>query len=403
MKKNSLAFLLLISSFLVVASGFHLYQKNGSKGTIPSNKKWSERMALSVMKRNPESWKLDFRGEPKWEYTQGLVLKSIEKVAEDVKDPQFNEYIKQYADYYLDEKGNIKGYDIDDFNIDNIAPGRILFKLYDQTKDEKYLRGIQLLRKQLRWQPRTTQGGFWHKLRYPWQMWLDGLYMGSPFYAEFASRYNEAKSFDDIALQIILMEEKSRDAKTGLLYHGWDESKVQRWADPQTGTSPNFWGRAMGWYAMAIVDVLDYLPQSHPKRQEIIQILDRLTISIEKYQDKETGLWYQVLDKPKAEGNYLESSASSMFVYAIAKAVNKGYLDKSKMSVATKGYDGILKHFIEVTDQGEVNIHKACAVAGLGGQPYRDGTYNYYISEKIKTNDPKAEGPFILASLELGR
>ena len=403
MKKNGLAFLLFIFSFLIVASGFHFYSSKGKNATIPSNKKWSERMALSVMKRNPDPWKLDWRGEPKWEYTQGLVLKSIERVAEDVKDPQFNNYIKQYADYYLDEKGNIKSYDIDDFNIDNIAPGRILFKLYDQTKDEKYLQAIQLLRKQIQWQPRTTQGGFWHKLRYPWQMWLDGLYMGSPFYAEFASRFNELKSFDDIAHQIILMEEKSRDPQTGLLYHGWDESKVQRWANPQTGTSQNFWGRAMGWYAMALVDVLDYLPQTHLKRPEIIQILNRVVDSIEKYQEKESGLWYQVLDKPKAEGNYLESSASSMFVYSIAKAVNKGYLDKSKLAVATKGYEGILKQFIEVGAHGEVSIHKACAVAGLGGEPYRDGTYNYYISEKIKTNDPKAEGPFILASLELGR
>jgi unsaturated rhamnogalacturonyl hydrolase len=402
MRKNRASLSIAVIAFLVFSTGFYLHRKGGSK-MIPVDKTWSERMALSIMRRNPEPWKLDWRGSAKWEYTQGLVLKSIEGVAEKKKDEKYYKYIEEYANYFVEENGNIKSYEIDEFNIDKITPGRILFNVYDRTKKEKYKKALQKLRTQLKWQPRTTDGGFWHKLRYPWQMWLDGIYMGSPFYCEYSARFDDKASFDDIAKQIILMEKHSRDNTTGLLYHGWDESKVQSWSNPSTGTSPNFWGRAMGWYAMALVDVLDHFPKDHSRRQEILDILVRVIDSVEKYQDKTTGLWYQVLDKGNEKGNYLESSASCMFVYSIAKAVNKGYIPFKHMSVALKGYDGIIKNFIEVAGTGEVNILKACEVAGLGGQPYRDGTYNYYISEKIKTNDPKAEGPFVLASLELGR
>jgi unsaturated rhamnogalacturonyl hydrolase len=403
MRKKRLVLVLSVLSFLLVSSGFYFSKGSLQEKTIPADKTWSERMALSIMQRNPEPWKLDWRGHLKWEYTQGLVLTSIEEVGHKKKDEKFFQYIEQYANYFVEEDGNIKTYEIDEFNIDNITPGRVLFNVYERTKNEKYKKAIERLRRQLQWQPRTTDGGFWHKLRYPWQMWLDGIYMGSPFYAEYSDRFNDPRSYGDIAKQIILMEKHSRDKSTGLLYHGWDESKVQKWSDPVSGTSPNFWGRAVGWYAMALVDVLDHFPADHPQRKEILQILGRVIESVEKYQDKESGLWYQVLDKGKQEGNYLESSASCMFVYSIAKAVNKGYVPLKHMKTALEGYEGILKNFIEVSETGEVHIHKACAVAGLGGTPYRDGTYDYYINEKTKTNDPKAEGPFILASLQLGR
>jgi len=196
------------------------------------------------------------------------------------------------------------------------------------------------------------------------------------------------------------MEKHARDEKTGLLYHGWDESRAQRWADPETGLSPNFWGRGLGWYAMAIVDVLDYLPADHPRRPEIIAVFQRLAQAIAAVQDQETGLWYQVLDQGSREGNYLESSASCMFVYALIKGVKHGYLEAQFRAIAQKGYDGILATFIEVEADGLVNIHQTCAVAGLGGDPYRNGSYEYYIHEEIRSNDPKAVGPFILASLE---
>jgi unsaturated rhamnogalacturonyl hydrolase len=276
-----------------------------------------------------------------------------------------------------------------------------LFRLYDETGDERYKQAAFLLREQLRRQPRISEGGFWHKQIYPHQMWLDGIYMGGPFYAEFAKTFGEPEGFDDVAHQIILVESHTRDPQTGLLYHGWDESREQKWADPETGCSPNFWGRAIGWYAMAIPDVLDHLPEDHPKREKIIAIFSDTIEAISAVQDQSTGLWYQVLDQGGREGNYLEASASCMFVYGIVKGVRKGYISTEFLDVAERGYAGILEQFIQVDDQDMVNLNQICSVAGLGGKPYRDGSYEYYISEKVVTNDYKGVGPFVLASVEI--
>ncbi|MCC9135587.1 glycoside hydrolase family 105 protein [Pontibacter silvestris] len=368
---------------------------------IPASLKWSERMALSIMKNNPEPWMIEFSEKPVWSYPQGLVLHAFEEINKQSPKQQYQDYIKAYADLMIDEQGNIKTYDATSFNIDMLNSGKILFNLYEKTKDEKYRTAIETLRNQLKWQPRTTEGGFWHKLRYPWQMWLDGAYMGSPFLAQYGKTFGDQKAFDDVATQLILLEKHTKDKQTGLLYHGWDESRLQPWANPQTGTSPNFWGRAMGWYAMAIVDVLDYFPQDHPKRKEIIAILQRLAPALQKYQDAKTGLWYQVVDQGTRQGNYLEASASSMFVYALAKGVNKGYLDKSFRKVAEKGHKGITDNLVTVKADGEVNLNHVCAVAGLGAG--RNGTFEYYVNEKIMTDDPKGTGSFILASLELNK
>lgn len=357
-------------------------------------------MSDSEMKRNPEPWMIDFRETPKWEYTQGLVLKAILQVWQKTGDEKYFQYVRTYYDQFIDSTGSILTYRLDEYNIDRINPGKPLFLLYQKTGDEKFKKAIFLLRKQMQSHPRTSEGGFWHKNIYPHQMWLDGIYMACPFLAEFAEKFHEPGLFDDVANQIVLMEKQARDEKTGLLYHGWDESRQQRWADPKTGRSPNFWGRAMGWYAMALVDVLDYFPTEHPRRADIIAILNRLATAVANYQDKQTGLWYQVVDQGGRPGNYLESSASCMFVYALIKGVKKGYLESRFQAVAQKGYQAILKHFIEVDKNGLVNIHAACSVAGLGGNPYRDGSYEYYISEPVRSNDPKAVGPFILASLE---
>jgi unsaturated rhamnogalacturonyl hydrolase len=232
-------------------------------------------------------------------------------------------------------------------------------------------------------------------------MWLDGLYMGEPFYAEYAVTFNEPAAFDDIAKQFILMERHSRDDKTGLLYHGWDESKQQRWANPQTGRSPNFWGRAMGWYAMALVDTLDYFPEKHKQRAELVAILNRLAQAVAKYQEPRSGLWYQVLDKGTAKGNYLESSAACMFVYALAKGVRDGHLPDSYMQVARNGYSGILREFVKTDAHGQLNLEGTVNVGGLGGNPYRDGSYEYYLSENVVTNDPKGIGALLLAATEM--
>jgi len=362
---------------------------------------WSVRMTESVMQRNPQPWMMDDANTAKWEYTYGLVLKAVLQVWEKTGDSRYFDYAESYYEHFIDDSGRILTYRMDEYNIDRLNAGKPLFLLYQKTGKEKYKIALKTLREQMATHPRTQAGGFWHKKIYPHQMWLDGIYMASPFLAEYAKTFNEPALFDDVTNQIILIESKTRDSHTGLLYHGWDESRQQAWANRETGCSPNIWGRAMGWYAMALVDVLDFLPQNHPKRPEIIAILNRLAKAVGSVQDSKTGLWWQVLDKGDQQGNYLESSASCMLVYSLAKGVRQGYLDLSYLEVAQKGYQGILNKFIAIDSTGSVNITQACAVAGLGGKPYRDGSYAYYINTKIATNDPKAVGPFIMASLEM--
>ena len=359
---------------------------------------WSEKMANTVLKVWP-----DTSSNAKWAYEQGVFLKGVEGVWLQTGDRKYFNYIKDYVDNLISDDGTIKGYKEDDYNIDNILMGRNVLMLYQVLGSPKYYKALLTLRHQLQTQPRTNEGGFWHKKRYPYQMWLDGLYMGEPFYAEYATQFKEETDFDDIANQFIYMENHARDAKTGLLYHGWDESKKERWADPNTGLSQNFWGRADGWYAMALVDVLDKMPLNHPKRKDLLAILNRLAVAIEKYQDRETGLWYEVLDKAGAVGNYLEASASCMFVYAMAKGIRQGYLSSGYRQVAEKGYKGIINRFVETDVNGQVNLNGTVSVAGLGGTPYRDGSYQYYLSEKVVRNDPKGVGAFIQASVEMER
>jgi unsaturated rhamnogalacturonyl hydrolase len=337
----------------------------------------------------------------KWTYDHGLVLKGIERVWLNTGDRRYLEFIQRSMDHFVTDEGTIRTYSLDEYNIDHILPGRNLLLLYRVTGQEKYRKAAALLREQLKTHPRTNEGGFWHKKIYPYQMWLDGLYMGEPFYAEYAATFHDDAAFDDIAKQFIFMERHARDDKTGLLYHGWDESRKQRWADPQTGRSPNFWGRAMGWYAMALVDTLDYFPKKHPQRAELIAILNRVARAVAKYQEPRSGLWYQVLDKGGAKGNYLESSAACMFVYALAKGVRSGYLPASYIRVAESGYRGIGKEFLKTDANGQLNLEGTVSVAGLGGNPYRDGSYEYYLSEKVVTNDPKGVGALLLAATEM--
>jgi unsaturated rhamnogalacturonyl hydrolase len=357
---------------------------------------WSVRMADSVLKRHSPL-------SDRWRYEYGVVLKALEQVWLETGRPKYYDYIKENVDRFVDPEGNIHTYRPDEYNLDQINAGKILFSLYLTTGDERYKKAAYLLRQQLKYHPRTNEGGFWHKQIYPHQMWLDGIYMAAPFYAEFAKAFDEPEAFGDVARQVSLVEGHTRDARTGLLYHGWDESRTQTWANSETGCSPNFWGRAMGWYAMGIVDVLDHLPQHHPQREKIVLILGSLMSALSRVQNQPSGLWYQVLDQADREGNYLEASASCMIVYATAKGVRKGYLNTEYLDLAGTGYQGILKHFVEVDDQGLVNLHQICGVAGLGGTPYRDGSFEYYASEPVVTNDYKGVGPFIMASVEMER
>ncbi len=361
---------------------------------VKTDQPWSVRMADSMIARHsPDA--------AQWHYEHGLLLMAIEWVWRATGDARYWDHVKGTVDLSIAPDGTIRTYNPEEHNLDQINHGRVLFPLYQATGDERYKRAIMLLRQQLASQPRTDSGGFWHKQIYPYQIWLDGVYMAGPFYAQYARTFDEPAGFDDVAHEIILTEQHTRDPKTGLLYHAWDERKQQRWANPETGCSPHFWGRAIGWYAMAIVDVLDYFPQDHPRRPELMTIFARLTEAVAKVQDQASGLWYQVLDQPERAGNYLEASASCMFTYAIAKAVRKGYLPTDWMAVARRGHEGILRDLITVDAQGLVTLERVCSVAGLGGNPYRDGSFEYYVSEPVRANDYKGVGPFILASLEM--
>jgi len=359
------------------------------------------KMADSEIKQFPEPWSVDFNPKPVWNYTQGLIAHSMIKVWKENNNETYYNYAKTYADKFIDSTGFITAYDLEDYNIDAVNSGKFLFDIYENTKDERYLKVIHHLRDQLKTHPRTSEGGFWHKKRYPHQMWLDGLYMGAPFYAQYAQFFNEPELFDDVVKQFQLVHKYTFNPETGLNYHGWDESKEQAWADSITGCSPHYWGRAMGWYAMALVDVLDFIPQDYSGRADILKILNQVAEGIKKYQDPNTGLWYQVLDQGTREGNYHEATASSMFTYALLKATRKGYIGEEYKAIAVKAYNGILENLIKDNGDGTISLTKCCSVAGLGGNPYRDGSYEYYISEPVRDNDPKGVGPFIMASLEM--
>ncbi|WP_178987163.1 glycoside hydrolase family 88/105 protein [Winogradskyella schleiferi] len=378
-----------------------------AKKEISEDLKWSERMALSEIKRFPDPRLLDFRDKPKWSYTNGLVLQAMSKVYEKTNNQKLYDYIYDYANRMINEDGSIETYKLSNYNLDMIKSGDAIYYLYNKKPEPRFKKAMDTLHKQLEGMPTTSEGGYWHKKVYPNQMWLDGVYMAEPFHAKYTKSFMDGdeaqKMYDKIVLQFDLIEKHSRDPETGLYYHGWDESKEQKWANKQTGLSQNFWSRGMGWYGMALVDVLDYLPENHPGHARIVKFLNQYAEAIVKYQDKKTGTWYQVLNLPEREGNYLEATGTSMFTYTLTKGVNKGYLPKMYLNNAKKAFQGILDEFITVEENGVVNLNKCCGVAGLGGNPYRDGTFEYYIGEIIRSNDPKGTGPFIMAALELDK
>lgn len=358
--------------------------------------------ADSEMRRFPEAWQLDHGRRKYFGYSQGLGTLAMLKMWKITGDKSYYEYVEKWADSLIDSNGVIHEYHVETYNIDYINSGKVLFDVYKQTGNEKYKLAMDNLIKQMRNHPRTHEGGYWHKLIYQHQIWLDGIYMASPFMAQYGVEYNKPEWIDEAIHQITLCYKKCYDPKTGLLYHAWDESRNQRWANPTTGQSPNFWGRSMGWYFMAVVDALDFIPENHPRRREIINIVKQITEVVEPYQST-NGLWYQVLDKSGKEGNYEEASVTSMFMYSIAKAANKGYVDKKHKATAQKAQKGLIDKLIVINTDGTLSLTKCCAVAGLGGNPYRDGSYEYYINERIRDNDAKATGPFIMGCIELGK
>lgn len=366
--------------------------------------KWSQKMADSEMQRFPKLENFDHGKRLFFGYTQGLGAKAFWAMWQATGDKKYHDYVWQWGDTIIGPEGQIHLYRPADYNLDFINSGKILFDLYAESGQQRFRMAIDtLMDKQLRSQLRTPEGGFWHKKIYPNQMWLDGLYMASPFLAAYGATFNEPACIDEVINQLTLVATHTYNPDKGLFYHAWDSSHEQAWADPETGHSPNFWGRSIGWYAMALVDDLDYIPEDHPRRPEVLAIVKTLAEGMLRWQDEATGLWYQVVDAGDREGNYLESSVSSMMMYFYAKAANKGYLPASYKEVANRVLDGLIEHRIVENGDGTISLTQCCAVSGLGGNPYRDGSFDYYVHERIRDNDGKATGPFILGCLELNR
>ena len=385
-------------------------------------KHYSEWMTASEMQRTPKSYLLDFSSKPKWSYVMGIELEAMLDTYLKYGNPRIWEYCKDYTDTMINAQGEIRGYQLKDYNLDNIRTGHFVARMYQQKPEQKNLIAMREMMKQLRQQPRTEEDGvFWHKAIYSYQVWLDGIFMGLPFYTMAApillSAKEAGKVYDDAIQQVKTTYERTLDSQTGLNRHAWDETHEMFWADPQTGLSQHCWGRAQGWYTMALIELLDALPTNYARRQEVVAILQQDLENVVKWQDKESGLWYQVMDAPNREGNYLEATCSSMFAYALLKAYRKGYVaNKAFQDAGIRAYQGILQHFIRVNDDETISLTHCCSVAGLGPglsekvkraapnvkeNRRRDGSYNYYLSEPVRDNDAKGVGPFIWASLEM--
>ena len=378
-------------------------------------------MTRSEMKRTPHSFLLDFSTRPKWSYVMGVELEPMLDTYLAYNEKDILDYCTEYTDSMVLDDGTIRNYRLEDYNIDNIRTGHFLARMYSVIPEQKNLKAIKSLMGQLEKQPRTEQDGvFWHKAIYAYQVWLDGIFMGLPFYALNSSMTNDKKEaekiYDDVVNQIITTYQRTLDPFTGLNRHAWDESREMFWADSETGLSNHCWGRAQGWFTMALVEVLDALPDDYRRKNEIIQILQNDLRNVIRWQDKHSGLWFQVMDQPQREGNYLEASCSAMFAYSLLKAARKGYVGEEYREAGVRAYNGIIKSFIRYEQDNTISLTNCCEVAGLGPgvsekvleaapnvkeNRRRDGSFSYYISEPIRDNDAKAVGPFIWASLEM--
>jgi len=364
------------------------------------------RMADTVLAETQRdaSGKMLYRGSTGWKYEVGTLLDGMVAMYEVTRDRRYLDYVRATVDPLLTSEGEVKEFKPEAHSLDNLEMGRAALFLYGETHDKRYASTAQEMRMELETQPRLTNGGFWHKQIYPNQMWLDGAYMAEPFYAAYAKMFGEEKDFSDIAHQLLLMDQHMRDAKTGLLFHGWDESKQMAWANKTTGLSPEVWARAMGWYGMALVDVLESFPQNDPQHAALVAALNRTAAAMVATQKSKTGLWSDVLTGPDEPANFEESSAACMFVYALAKGSRLGWIEPKYKSAAVKGWKGIEQAFVRPTADGKgLQLEGTVAVSGLGGKPYRSGTYEYYIHEKVVTNDLKGLGAFLLAGSEMER
>ena len=366
------------------------------------NLQLAEDIARSEMAHNPELWTCDGAAKPKWEYTPTLMARAFLELYEATGDTAYLNHVQRFADQFIADDGAILTYKKSLYNMDRIQGGNFLIMLNAINPQAKYVTAFETLREQLREQPRTSEGGFWHKQVYEHQMWLDGLFTGTTFYARYAAWKPEPEDWSDIAKQFLIVDHHTCKPN-GLNHHGWDESRQMGWSDPETGCSPETWGRAEGWYVMALCDVLELMPADQPERLDLTAILQRVMNALLAVQDPDTHLWYQVPDRAGEEGNYLESTCCAMYCFAMAKGARLGLLPASYKDEAQRVMDGLKTHKIAQNEDGTLSLIDCCAVAGLGGNPYRDGTYDYYIHERIRKDDPKGVAPLILACIELAK
>jgi unsaturated rhamnogalacturonyl hydrolase len=348
-----------------------------------------------------ESALMDCRPDTvRWNYENGLILGAIRKASQTLLTHGPDGRVVELVDVLIAPDGSIRGYRKEEYNLDQVNAGKIVFDLWKESGDSRYRKALDSLMAQLADQPRTDSGSFWHKKIYPHQVWLDGLYMFGPFYARYAAEFSRPELFRDLCSQLFSVRDAMRDKASGLYYHAWDESRSQGWADPATGLSAHVWGRAVGWLSMALIDILDWLPPEYPERGDVVAMFLGLMRAAAAVQDG-SGLWFQILDMPEAEGNYLEESVSAMFAYSLYKGIAKGLLPGAEFSaVADKALDGIIARFVSHDESGRLHVGGICKVAGLGGTPYRDGSFAYYMSEPVVPDDYKGTGPLILALCE---
>ena len=340
----------------------------------------------------------------KWNYIDGCMITGILERYEITGEARFLDFADRFMSGFVEEDGRIRTYDPAEYSLDNVNPAKNLFTLYDLTGKEKYRKAIELVRSQLSTMPRTPEGNFWHKLIYPNQVWLDGIYMALPFYMEYEKRLDAKKDCEDICRQIANVEIRMRDPKTGLYYHGYDASRKMYWADPDTGCSPNFWLRAEGWFILGLVDVLEIM-MDLPMQAESVHLqhmLLDLAKALSKYQDP-SGLWYQLIALPELDGNYLETSGTALISAALLKAVRLGFLPESFRAIGEKAFYSIVDHRLTKNADGTPCVTGICLVAGLGGEQHRDGSVAYYLSEPVVQNDAKGVGPLLLAYTEMLR
>ncbi len=349
-----------------------------------------------------------------WNYTQGMVCDALISIALRTGRDKDLDFAKAWADRFVQADGTVawttangatQPFDVALHSLDRIRPAPVLLWLYDRTKDEKYKKAAAFMAGLLDQQPKTTDGGYWHRQTYPNQMWLDGIYMADVFSAEYAAMMKQPKYFDEAVKQILLIAKHTRDDKTGLFYHGWDETKTRPWANKDTGASPEFWGRAMGWYGMAMADILEWLPADHPGRAAVLKTYQGFCQSVAKVQDHDTAMWWQILDKPTAAKNYVETSCSIMFSYALAKGAQRGWIDAFYLETARRGARGVLNKMVDIKANGRVDIRGTVTVGSLGGVGSvggaAAGSYEYYVGVGQTLNDQKSLGAMMYLSLVL--